>query len=976
MPIISNFPGGSGRSSSGAALPPVKNIKTISAHEKVYVKWTDPKDTVVDGAATLVWDGTVLVRKAGSPPESRKDGVIVIDSKERDAYSNEYFCDGGLTNGVTYYYKLFPYTKSGVYTDSASNEFSVTPNPVYMGNISNASADSAGNGKLAIKWTDPDAMIVNDGVAAATWLCTSVAVKPGSYATDIYDPDIVYFYSSYTRNEYSASPLIATGLDNGKRYYVSFFPTSTDDAITVHIANRVTGTAGRLAISNVPSQVGTLVYTGNSQTPSWKNFNSDELTLDGDTDGTNAGVYTATFTPKKDYMWSGGSVSAKSIEWSIGRASISVPTTNSSFAYDGTQKSPSFVGYDSSKMTMSGDNTATEAGTYHVSFTPTDNYQWEDGSFGEKIVDWSISKTTISAIPTQDGVLEYNGNTQTPVWKNYNASQLSISGDTTGVSVGSYSVTFTPRGNYTWSDGSIAAKSVTWSISRATIPSAPSQSGTLTYTGNNQSPIWNNYNSERLTIGGTTSATDAGTYSATFTPTGNYRWSDGSTAAKTVSWTIDRAPISVPSANGSLVYTGSEQSPAWNNYDSAKMTIGGVHSSTNAGSHTATFTPASNYKWTDGSTSAKSVSWSISKAAGSLSLSKTSLSLSNSSPSGTISVTRTGNGSISASSSDSGVATVSVNGTTVTVTGVASGTATITVKVAAGTNHTAPSNKTVSVSVEMISTLENTSWAQIREVSKNNQGANYWSVGECKSVRVSGTVGTLSVSGTYYVFILGFNHNSSYEGQGIHFGCFKTSSSGGKDICLVDQYMNQNDGHNNKRFSMNHVYSSYRTNSGGWKGCDLRYDILGSTKSESADAETSTATSPVANTLMAALPSDLRSVMQPMSKYTDNFGDASSAASNVTRSIDYMSLLSEFEVLGSIKYANPTEQSYQSQYAYFKAGNSPVKYRHNSNTVTQQYWTRSAYKSDSKSFVAIGSNGSVVAPECVVSSGVTTVFKI
>ena len=41
----------------------------------------------------------------------------------------------------------------------------------------------------------------------------------------------------------------------------------------------------------------------------------------------------------------------------------------------------------------------------------------------------------------------------------------------------------------------------------------------------------------------------------------------------------------------------------------------------------------------------------------------------------------------------------SVSGTKVTVTAKASGSATITVKVAAGTNHTAPSNKTVSVTV-------------------------------------------------------------------------------------------------------------------------------------------------------------------------------------------------------------------------------------------------------------------------------------
>ena len=61
-------------------------------------------------------------------------------------------------------------------------------------------------------------------------------------------------------------------------------------------------------------------------------------------------------------------------------------------------------------------------------------------------------------------------------------------------------------------------------------------------------------------------------------------------------------------------------------------------------------------------------------------------------------VTRAGNGTISATSSNTAVATVSVSGNKVTVTSVKkNGSATITIKIAAGTNHTAPSNKTCSV---------------------------------------------------------------------------------------------------------------------------------------------------------------------------------------------------------------------------------------------------------------------------------------
>ena len=48
-----------------------------------------------------------------------------------------------------------------------------------------------------------------------------------------------------------------------------------------------------------------------------------------------------------------------------------------------------------------------------------------------------------------------------------------------------------------------------------------------------------------MTWSGTTSATDAGTYYATATPTSNYAWSDGTTGSKSISWTINKKSVSV-----------------------------------------------------------------------------------------------------------------------------------------------------------------------------------------------------------------------------------------------------------------------------------------------------------------------------------------------------------------------------------------------------------------------------------------------
>ena len=109
MPIIGNFPSGSGGSGGGLALAAVSDIQTLTAAGKVYVKWTDPDDLVVAGSPLASWGGTLLVRKAGSAPVSRRDGTVVLDSKTRNAYQNSYFCDSGLTDGVEYLYNFFPY---------------------------------------------------------------------------------------------------------------------------------------------------------------------------------------------------------------------------------------------------------------------------------------------------------------------------------------------------------------------------------------------------------------------------------------------------------------------------------------------------------------------------------------------------------------------------------------------------------------------------------------------------------------------------------------------------------------------------------------------------------------------------------------------------------------------------------------------------------------------------------------------------
>ena len=497
----------------------------------------------------------------------------------------------------------------------------------------------------------------------------------------------------------------------------------------------------------------------------------------------------------------------------------------------------------------------------------------------------------------------------------------------------------------------------------STIDAVPSQSGVLTFTGAEQAPVWNNYNPTALTISGQTTGTNAGTYTAIFTPVEGYKWRDGTTDAKSVTWTIGRAIImGIPAQSGSLTYNGSAQSPVWSGHDAAKLTIGGTTSGTNAGSYNATFTPVSNYQWSDGTTAAKTVAWSIGKAAGSSSLNKSSLALSTGTMSGTISVTRAGNGAVSASSSNTNVATVSVSGTTVTVTAKAKGTATITVKVAEGTNHTAPANRTCSVSVTLPTTsLNDNTWATIKEVSDAGQGENYWSLGDTKRITINGKVGNFTFSNLAIdAFIIGFNHNSSREGTNrIH---FQIGKIGGKDVCLCDNQYGSSQG-SNGYFNMN----PNNSNSGGWNGSYMRKTLLGNS---------GTPSSPPANSLLAALPSDLRAVMKSVTKYSDNTGGSPDNASYVTSTTDYLFLLAEFEYHGARTYANSAEKNFQLQYAYYKAGNSKVKYKHGETGTAARHWCRSVYVGNTYLFCLVHTNGSATTDTANRSWGAAPGFAV
>ena len=284
--------------------------------------------------------------------------------------------------------------------------------------------------------------------------------------------------------------------------------------------------------------------------------------------------------------------------------------------------------------------------------------------------------------------------------------------------------------------------------------------------------------------------------------------------------------------------------------------------------------------------------------------------------------------------------------------------------------YTPTSDITLYAKVSAPKTLEESTWAEIAQVSANKQwDAMGWKVGDSKTITLNGTVGTLALDNYQCkVYIIGFDHNAEKEGQGISFGLLEGID--GTQLCLVDQYYNTITSEV-MAFSMN----TTGTNAGGWKAAKMRKTILGSTDVENGDATPDVIANPGANTLMAALPADLRTVLKPITKYTNNVGN-SEEASAILPAIDYLPLMAEFEVFGVRTSANPNEKTYQAQYEYYKSGNSKIKYKQNDAASAAFWWLRSPDSSASGGFCGVYADGAVGYSNASFSRGVAPAFLV
>lgn len=199
--------------------------------------------------------------------------------------------------------------------------------------------------------------------------------------------------------------------------------------------------------------------------------------------------------------------------------------------------------------------------------------------------------------------------------------------------------------------------------------------------------------------------------------------------------------------------------------------------------------------------------------------------------------------------------------------------------------------------------LENTSWAEISAISKAGQAANYWAIGDQKTISVNGV--------NYLVDIIGFDHDVPTDPAA--YGRSKAGITFQLHDLLTTTYQ----------------MNSTNTNKNGWKGSVMR-------------------TSTIA-TLLSQLNSDLSAVIVPVNKLSGVGGGVSSGTETTS---DSLFLLANIEVFGTIDYSFKGEGT---RYSYYQNGGSKIK---NKSGSAFDWWLRSPRSGDSKLFCRTNSSGS------------------
>lgn len=136
-------------------IGPAMNIDINTTKNSVQLKWTDPKNPILDKIYFSKWEFTKIIKKKDTPPKNIWDGETILECKEYNKYSEEYFVDNNVELGSTYYYAIVPCSDLGKHSWDKVDMIKLT--------IVDANSVLSANSLSTIK------TMVNNGCASKLW---------------------------------------------------------------------------------------------------------------------------------------------------------------------------------------------------------------------------------------------------------------------------------------------------------------------------------------------------------------------------------------------------------------------------------------------------------------------------------------------------------------------------------------------------------------------------------------------------------------------------------------------------------------------------------------------------------------------------------------------------------------------------------------------------------------------------------------
>ena len=307
-----------------------------------------------------------------------------------------------------------------------------------------------------------------------------------------------------------------------------------------------------------------------------------------------------------------------------------------------------------------------------------------------------------------------------------------------------------------------------------------------------------------------------------------------------------------------------------------------------------------------------------------------------------------GDGEIEVSSSDDDIAIANYENGIITITPIEAGNVNINVTLKEGENYLGDSITIEVVIIGPSAILEENSPGLIQAAAKKGIGSTLWSVGDVTAPISIGAFASISSTTSIRAYIIGFDHNSGVEGDGITFQ-FGRKTATGSNLAFVDA------AYGKSNTSAGYYFNMHNSNVIAWRSTRMRNIIC--------------------SIFFDALPLEWQKVIKTITKYTDNKGmnSSSSTSANVTVTEERIFLLAEYEVFGARTNANTYEKNHQKQYSYYSSGNSKKKYKHNSSD-TCVWWLRSP--AIQRKFCNVDTSGTAYSGAITCSYGFAPAFVI